>query len=207
MGLFTGGRISELCQLDVADIQQHQGVWGISINADGKKSLKTLAARRLIPIHQTLLACGFLDYVNDAKAHGVKLFPYLTPDKFGSYGATPSERWGAYLDKLGISDSQKVFHSFRSTSNNRLKENGVPEESRCQFIGHEHDTVNSQVYANPHNLAYLAEHVASKLVFPALDFKSLKYAPHQFTELLAKLCADKARREAHKQAKLRRNSA
>ncbi|MCG9107716.1 phage integrase N-terminal SAM-like domain-containing protein [Laribacter hongkongensis] len=142
LGLFTGGRISELAQLDIADIQQHEGIWAISINGEGDKSIKTLAATRLIPIHPILLDCGFLDYVNDTKAYGTKIFPYLTPDTFGSYGATPSERWGKYLDKLGIKDKQKVFHSFRSTSNDRLKQNGVPEESRCQFVGHEHDTIN-----------------------------------------------------------------
>src|SRR5206468_1324866 len=62
LGLFTGGRIAELCQLDIADIQQHGGIWAISINSDGDKSLKSMAARRIIPVHQTLIDCGFLDY-------------------------------------------------------------------------------------------------------------------------------------------------
>ena len=200
LGLFTGGRISELAQLDIADIQQHDGIWAISINGEGDKSLKTLAATRLIPIHPTLLDCGFLDYVNDTKAHGTKLFPYLTPDTFGSYGATPSERWGKYLDKIGIQDKQKVFHSFRSTSNDRLKQNGVPEESRCQFVGHEHDTVNSTAYSKPHNLQYLLDNVASKLDYPGLDFKALKYSQGQFTEIISNLCAKKAKQDAHKMA-------
>ncbi|HPT51505.1 MAG TPA: hypothetical protein PKZ22_15200 [Accumulibacter sp.] len=201
LGLFTGGRISELAQLDIADIQQHDGIWAISINGEGDKSLKTLAATRLIPIHPTLLDCGFLHYVNDTKAHGTKLFPYLTPDTFGSYGATPSERWGKYLDKIGIQDKQKVFHSFRSTSNDRLKQNGVPEESRCQFVGHEHDTVNSTAYSKPHNLQYLLDNVASKLDYPGLGFNALKYSQGQFSEVLSNLCAKKARQEAHKRAK------
>ena len=136
LGLFTGGRISELAQLDIADVQKHEDIWGISINDEGDKSLKSSAAIRLIPIHTKLLECGFLDYVNDAKAHGTKLFSYLTPDKFGSYGGTPSERWGKYLDKIGITEKRKTFHSFRSTSNDCLKHNGVNEESRCQFVGH-----------------------------------------------------------------------
>lgn len=204
LGLFTGGRISELAQLDIADIQQHDGIWAISINGDGDKSLKTLAATRLIPIHPTILDCGFLDYVNDTKAHGTKLFPYLTPDTFGSYGATPSERWGKYLDKIGIKDKQKVFHSFRSTSNDRLKQNGVPEESRCQFIGHEHDTVNSMAYSKPHNLQYLLDNVANKLAYSGLDFKTLKYRQGLFSEVLSALCALKARREVHKETKLKR---
>ncbi|QWQ12952.1 site-specific integrase [Ralstonia solanacearum] len=201
LGLFTGGRISELAQMDIADVQQHNGVWAFSINDEGDKSLKTLAAIRLIPIHPVLIQCGILDYVNDAKEHGTKLFSYLTPNKFGSYGDTPSERWGNHLDTLNIKDPQKVFHSFRSTSNNRLKQNGVSEESRCQFVGHEHDTVNSAIYSDPHNLQFLLDNVASKLHYPALDFTSLKYQPGQFSAMLAHLCAKKESMARHKAAK------
>lgn len=201
LGLFTGGRISELSQIDIADVRQYEGIWSISLNDEGDKQLKTPASIRLIPIHPTLIECGFLDYVNDAKEHGSKLFPYLTPDKFGSYGATPSERWGGYLDALNIKDLQKVFHSFRSTSNNRLKQKKVSEESRCQFIGHEHDTVNSATYSEPHNLPFLLENVASKLDYSVLDFKSLKYLPGQFSVMLAKLCAKKESMARHKAAR------
>ena len=201
LGLFTGARISELCQLDVTDIQKHGDIWAISINDEGDKSLKTLASNRLIPIHPVLLDIGFLDYVADAKEVGTKLFPYLTPDTFGSYGATPSERWGKYLDSVDIADSQKGFHSFRSTSNNRLKQNGVDEESRCQFIGHEHDTINSAVYSDLHKLDFLLQNVASKLTYPNIDFGKLKYSPGQFRPLLEKLCRAKAKRDAHSAAK------
>ncbi len=201
LGLFTGGRISELAQMDIADVQQHNGVWAFSINDEGDKSLKTLAAIRLIPIHPVLIQCGILDYVNDAKAHGTKLFSYLTPNKFGSYGDTPSERWGNHLDTLNIKDPQKVFHSFRSTSNNRLKQNGVSEESRCQFVGHEHDTVNSAIYSDPHNLQFLLDNVATKLDYPTLDFTSLKYQPGQFSAMLTHLCAKKESMARHKAAK------
>ena len=206
LGLFTGGRISELAQLDIADIQQHGDIWAISINDEGDKSVKALASRRLIPLHPTLVDCGFLDYLKDAAQHGTKLFPYLTPDRFGSYGGTPSERWGKYLDGISIKDPQKVFHSFRSTSNDRLKQNGVPEETRCQFIGHEHDTVNSSTYSEPHGLPYLLENVAAKLTYPGIDFTCLKYGPGQFSDMLAKLCAKKARAEAHKAAKAKSKS-
>jgi integrase len=200
LGLFTGGRIAELCQLDIADIQQHGG-WAISFNSDGDKSLKSLAARRIIPVHQTLIDCGFLDYVKDASRHGPKLFPYLTADPFGNYSSTPSERWGKYLDRLNIKDPQKAFHSFRSTSNNCLKQNGVLEETRCQFVGHEHDTVNSATYSEPNHLTYLKEHVAPKLAYSAVDFTILKYQAGQFSEVLAHLCAKKEQMEAHKTAK------
>lgn len=204
LGLFTGGRISELSQLDVSDVQELEGIWALSLNEEGDKSLKTPAAIRLIPIHPTLIECGFLDYLVDAKAHGHKLFPYLTPDAFGSYGGTPGDRWGKYLDKLEITDKQKVFHSFRSTSNDRLKKKGVAEESRCQFIGHEHDTVNSATYSNPHDLQFLLDHVASKLDYSSLDFGSLKYRSGQLSDMLATLCKRKIKQDNHRKARAER---
>lgn len=204
LGLFTGGRVSELSQIDIADIQKHGEVWALSINNDGDKSLKTLASTRLIPLHPTLIECGFLEYVSDAKQYGTKLFPYLAPDKFGSYGGRTSERWGSYLDTVGIKDPQKTFHSFRSTSNNRLKHNGVPEENRCQFIGHEHDTINSATYSEPHKLAFLLENVASKLDYQCIDFSRLKYAASQFSLILEKECKAAEKRNTHKRAKEQR---
>lgn len=210
LGLFTGARLNELCQLDTTDILQVNGIWAISFNNDTPdKSLKTAASRRVIPLHPTLIECGFLDYVEDARQFmdGRKLFPYLTYNKLDGYAATPSERWGKFLDKLQIKDPQKVFHSFRSTSNNCLKQNGVPEESRCQFVGHEHDTVNSKTYSTNHSLEYLLENVANKLTYPFLDFKALTYQKGTFSKMLSDLCTKKAKREQHektKQARLNR---
>lgn len=187
LGLFTGGRINELCQLQIADIQMHDDIWAISINEEEDKQLKTLAARRTIPIHRQLLELGFLDYVEDVTSFGVMLFPYLSRDKFGYYSKTPSRRYGEYLDKLEIRDRQKVFHSFRSTSNNCLKQNGVDEESRCQFIGHEHDTVNSRDYSDPHTLEFLLNNVASRLAYPNVDFSALVYEKGRFDAELTRL--------------------
>ncbi len=201
IALFTGGRISELCQLATTDIQLHGDIWAISINDEDGKNLKNAAAERLIPIHPQLIALGFLDYVEDAKQYGSRLFPYLNADRFNGFSKTPSDRWGRYLDRISITDPQKVFHSFRSTSNNCLKSNGVSEESRCQFIGHEHDTVNSKTYSDPHKLPFLLEHVASKLTYPNLDLDRLLYPRDKLKGELAKLCtnADKFRR--HRVAK------
>ena len=204
LGLFTGARLNELCQLDIKDIQKRDDIWAIHfIDDEPDKSLKTPAARRWIPLHPTLIEMGFLDYVKDASqcTDGRKLFPYLSYSPVDGYAGTPSERWGKYLDTIDIKDPQKVFHSFRSTANDRLKQNGVPEESRCQFVGHEHDTVNSTTYSNEFNLQFLLDNVASKLNYPSIDFSGIKYVPGQFSDLLRHLCAAKERRLSHNRAK------
>lgn len=50
LGLFTGGRLSELCQLKPANIRQINGIWAIDINEeDDDQSVKTVAGIRIIP--------------------------------------------------------------------------------------------------------------------------------------------------------------
>lgn len=201
LGLFTGGRIGELCQLGVNDIQLHDRIWSISINDEDGKSVKTAASKRLIPIHPQLIELGFLDYVEDVMPYGAGLFPYLIAHKYNGLSKTPGDRWGRYLDAVSIIDPLKVFHSFRSTSNNCLKENGVSEESRCQFVGHEHDTVNSKTYSDPYKLPFLLENVASKLIYPELNLERLIYQRENFKARLVELCADAKKFRNHRNAR------
>jgi integrase len=207
LGLFTGGRSSELCQLFNTDIKKEGDIWSMSINDEEYKKLKTEAARRVIPIHPQLLALGFIDYVEDTKPFGVMLFPYLTADRFGKFNDTPGERFGKYLDSLDITDPLKVFHSFRKTSNNKLKQSNVAEETRCQFVGHVYETTNSSDYGEDHDLAYLLEHAAKKLVFDGIAFDKLAYTKGQFSKKLAHLCKIQIRGKNNRDAKAKREEA
>lgn len=214
LGLFTGARIEELCQMlideDVRQVGEGQEkIWVISITDLGDddeedKQIKTDAARRLIPLHPKLIELGFLDYVEDAKPFGRRLFPYLTANRYGKYQKRPSKHFGEYLDKLGITHRGKVFHSFRKTSNNKLKQSRVTEEERCQFVGHKHETTNSYVYGEDFDIPYLLENVANKLIFNRIDFSLLTYKPGQFTEKLAKECRLTEIRKNHRKAKQER---
>lgn len=198
LGLYTGGRIEELCQLAITDIICQDGIWAISINDEDYKSIKTEAARRIVPLHPQLLALGFLEYVSDAKQHGTMLFPYLNADKFGKFSNTPGKRFADYLDTLGISDTQKVFHSLRKTSNNTLKQNGVPEETRCQYVGHEYESTNSTDYGEKHSLEYLAQTVSPKLTFDFIDVEKLRHPNGHFFARLKHLSKRTQRLINHK---------
>jgi integrase len=194
LGLFTGGRISELCQLKVSDIKQIDGIWSMDINdEDAAQTLKTPAAMRKIPLPPQLIQIGFLDYLELVRPYGDTIFPYVQPDKFNHYGKTPGRRFGEYLDRLKITSPNKVFHSFRSTSNNRLKQLGVGEETRCQFIGHEHDTVNSKVYSTAHAVKYLFENVSKKLDYPHLKLETLRFPKDKQAERLTREMAKATR--------------
>ncbi|WP_035382517.1 tyrosine-type recombinase/integrase [Ferriphaselus sp. R-1] len=207
LGLYTGGRIEELCQLAITDIVCVDGIWAISINDEDYKSVKTDASKRNVPIHPTLIELGFLDYVEDAKGFGTMLFPYLTADRFGKFSNTPSERFGKYLDTLNISDSQKVFHSFRKTSNSLLKEKGVSEEVRCQYVGHEYETTNSSDYGQRFTLKSLTEWVHPHLQYLCITPDSLTHPKHHFLPELTRLCEIKASAVARKPLVAERNKA
>lgn len=203
LALFTGARLGELCQLSVKDIGEVDGIPTISItdDGDGEKRLKSLASKRILPLHPIIIECGFLEYVEDIKKFNGQVFPDLFPDVHGYYSKEPSRRWGTYLDKIGITDPSKVFHSFRSTANNRLKQNGISEEIRCEFVGHDHDTVNSKHYTEKYSVKFLHDTVLPALAFDA-DFSGLKYKKQQFTAFITKELARIERKNSNKSIRM-----
>jgi len=49
LGLYTGCRANEVCQLHKEDLKEQDGIWYLDINDNGKKSLKNRSSRRLVP--------------------------------------------------------------------------------------------------------------------------------------------------------------
>lgn len=189
LGLFTGARIGELSQIYHTDIYQNEdGLWSLAISdKEAFQTIKTNAGRRVIPIHPELIRLGFLDYVADVKAavpESDRIFPYLRYDKRNGFGDVPSEAFARYLDKLGIYGETKVHHSFRKTSNQCLKDNGIEVSIRSQLVGHEKEGVNELIYAEDIKLGNLYQILKEKLVFPSLNFTPLKYVSGQFVEVL-----------------------
>jgi len=72
LALFSGARLGELAQLFVVDVMDSEGVpcLNISDEEEGQR-LKTNNAKRLVPVHSTLVALGFLRYVAKLRAEGV----------------------------------------------------------------------------------------------------------------------------------------
>ncbi|VFR18852.1 Integrase [plant metagenome] len=128
LGLFTGARMNELCQLNpqVDICQDESGLWFLDMNEDSpghakiKKSVKTGGSRRQVPIHSQLIALGFLDYVKHVKAQGhTLLFPDFPPSV--RRAAPKAGDWFRELIRqLGLRDETPGarlvgMHAFRST--------------------------------------------------------------------------------------------
>jgi len=71
LGLFTGARLGELCQLRTVDVQTVSGLPVLVLTDDGEdQSIKSEAGHRTVPIHSELLRLGCLEYVETIKATG-----------------------------------------------------------------------------------------------------------------------------------------
>ena len=152
LGLYTGARINELAQLHVTDIADNDGVMILSINDEGTKRLKTTASRRKVPLHPLLIEAGLLEYHQLIVDEGwQRLFPELTKSQVAKngYGKEPGRFFTEYRRRLGISpdaDRRKVFHSFRTTANCKLRFAQVTQERRERLIGHESEGTNNTSY-------------------------------------------------------------
>jgi integrase len=160
LAFYTGARLNEIAQLDVADIAEIEGVWCIRITDAGsdKKQLKTDSSKRDIPIHSKLIEMGFLDYVQQ-QGKGKRLFPSLSYHPKDGYGRNLGRWFNASLlrKQLAITDTALVFHSIRHTVANRLRNERVPEATIKDILGHSHSDVTMSVYATDLDKAIMKE--------------------------------------------------
>jgi len=142
IGIYTGARLGEIAQLHLKDIHQEDGIWVFDMNEEGdRKSLKTAAAHRRVPIHSKLIGVGLLDYVQAMKDRkATKLFPDFSYDPKNGWGRQQS-RWfnDRLLVQLGLKSKTRVFHSLRHTVNTRLLQAGVDGPLVKSILGHEQD--------------------------------------------------------------------
>lgn len=135
LAIYTGARLSELAQLTPSDlVEEPDGYWlHITDKAEHQK-LKSVAAKRKIPVHQALIDAEFPAYaMTQAQAGHISMWPMLPmrKDKAGGYF---SNWFGRYLKSLGIADLD--FHSFRHTFRSKLVVANVPEAVIDQIMGH-----------------------------------------------------------------------
>ncbi|MNV25499.1 hypothetical protein D3C71_1165950 [compost metagenome] len=69
MLLYSGARIGELAQLEVADVQDRDGIWAYEIHGRAG-TVKTDESARWVPIHSQLIRLGLLEYHADLKRAG-----------------------------------------------------------------------------------------------------------------------------------------
>ncbi|WP_374316702.1 DUF6538 domain-containing protein [Aquabacterium sp.] len=152
LGLFTGCRITELCQLQVEDIETGDTpLIHIKEDLDAGRHLKTEAAVRSVPVHSELVRLGFLDYVRDiAMASTGPLWPDL-PMRKGKAGGYFSDWFNSVRRAAPISlDKYPDFHCFRHSVRTCMTEEGISESVQDRITGHAvGGSTGAKTYSHP----------------------------------------------------------
>jgi integrase len=177
LGLYTGARMEELCQLLIEDVVQRDGVWCIDIRDDNakRKSVKT-GERRVVPLHPFLVDdLRFPEYVKSILPSKKRVFHELVYVN-NRWGHGFGQWFGKFKKRAGIDASagKKSFHSFRHTLINQLKQNEADPQYVKEFVGHKSGKdITWDLYGKAFRPATLMEKVVMKLDFP-IDLGHLK---------------------------------
>lgn len=164
IAIYSGARRSEVAGLLVDDVKKDEttGIWYFDITDQEEegKDLKTEAAKRIVPIHTTLIELGFLDFLEEAK-EVIKRKPktsgkqtrllydltYTKNDKWGrKLGQFVNDRLLEYLD-LRVKNN-KTLHSFRHSFITFLGAASVDATTIKSMVGHEQGTVTHDIYTH-----------------------------------------------------------
>jgi integrase len=148
LGLFTGCRIEELCNLTDQDVKQ---------TSDGRFYLEIPISKtekgigRKVPLHKTIepIILGKSGYIIDAGK---------VNNKYGERSSSIGKKFGRLKDSLGF-ERGKVFHSLRMTFINKLKNAETPEIAAADIVGHEVNTMTYGVYATETPVELLFKYV------------------------------------------------
>ncbi|WP_223415907.1 MULTISPECIES: tyrosine-type recombinase/integrase [unclassified Pseudomonas] len=158
LGIITGGRLNEISQLSVSDIQTlNSGIVVIHINEVGEgKSIKNKRSERLVPLTDGAYGFdlqAFLRYVETCKQSG--------NDSLAQIGYRPAGEWvnqQAIPQALGESYVRGlVFHSLCHSLASLMQAKGVPTTHAQAVMGHASGTVTFDIYGSGVPVAVIAE--------------------------------------------------
>lgn len=180
IALYSGLRMQEILQLEKSDIRQDEDIRYISVNdivsaeaaeAGHKKRLKTHNSVRDVPVHPELEKLGFLKYV--ARAEGALIFPELEGGAAEKLSDNFSKKFRSFLRPTGVWVSRrKVFHSFRGTFNDALRDAEVPLDIREALCGWGDQPSMDRKYVKGVKLSKLRGHI-NRVSYDELDLSHL----------------------------------
>ena len=176
IGLHSGMRINEIAQLALPDIVSRDGTVCFHVidddadDAPGRraKRVKTDAGRRIVPVHDSLVSLGLLDYIQAVRQDGHNvMFPELIGGRDGP-GQPASKYFARYCDRVGLRDPELVFHSFRHGAVGRMRAAGIAKELRMVVVGHSATEDTHDTYGDIKNDFHIADR---KRAIEALQFE------------------------------------
>ena len=188
--VFSGMRLNEICSLYLDNIIQEKvngrkKIWCFNILEEPDrpdKHLKTLSSKRVVPIHDTLIDLGFIEFVELLKKRHTnrqRLFQELKYGE-GSYIRNVSYFFNKkYLPLLGLKTDKKNFHSIRHTVVDHLKQRLVDISFINELVGHHHGNIDLDRYGKGFTTDIIFNKCVKKINYETshtrgIDFKSLK---------------------------------
>ena len=160
LGLLSGMRLNEMARLRLVDLREDEddGVWFFDVSRKGGRSTKTVTSIRRIPLHPELERIGLLKYRAWLIDRGSRPEDPLWP---GLKAPSWSKWINGYLrDPCGITESTKVFHSFRHTFKRMTRDAGLYEELHDAITGHANKDSVGRDYGRGFSIKPLAKAMA-----------------------------------------------
>jgi integrase len=190
ISVFSGMRLNEICSLYLDNIIQEKvngrkKIWCFNILEEPDrpdKHLKTLSSKRVVPIHDTLIDLGFIEFVELLKKRHTnrqRLFQELKYGE-GSYIRNVSYFFNKkYLPLLGLKTDKKNFHSIRHTVVDHLKQRLVDISFINELVGHHHGNIDLDRYGKGYTTDIIYNKCVKKINYETshtrgIDFHSLK---------------------------------
>lgn len=104
------------------------------------------------------------------------MFPNLTYTEGNGYAGNFGKYYNRFIKGRGIvakPKTRKVFHSFRSTVANTLKQKDVAQNKIQEILGHDDPSMSTGHYAETYEMSILYEALL-KLDY-GLDFSGIKF--------------------------------
>ncbi len=169
LGLYTGARLNELCQLRLADIRETEAIPYLDITEGSEDQRVKGHKKRVVPIHPTLQEIGFLRYVEARRKDGdERVFPTLQLDALGYYSDRPSKDFSKYMEQVGAKTGKTSFHSLRHNFKDACLNCGVPLDIADLLQGHSLPGMSGRYGSGKVLLQRLADEM-TKITYPEID--------------------------------------
>ncbi len=128
LAMYTGARLSELCQLEPTDLAKEQGRWCLRIDnseaEDGRgKRTKTAGAKRLVPLHKSLIEAGFPAFMQAQRHEHGRIWQEAVWSETNGWGGKLGKNLNRAIGRVVTAKDgeQKSFHSFRHSVSDKLR--------------------------------------------------------------------------------------
>lgn len=150
IGYYTGMRLGEIVQLHVSDAIVDADYSYFDLNEEtgsgDPKHIKTNAGVRTVPMHPDLLDLGFATFVEQRRKWNKpckRLFSEITLGADGQASTQFSKYFARLMDKVGLTDSELTFHSFRHGAEDAFRDANLQPYVIDSIMGHNDGKIGS----------------------------------------------------------------